>query len=327
MKKLHCWLFLISCAWIPQVSAQRETEGEPPFPADTRTQGVLPPFLSAATAAGLDARKLQWYDSWVTQYPNDSPPDLNTEDPEELNLIREGLAAEEERREAIRRDPGILPYLKALFWLHHRAPDNNATGGVKSILEAMTMKPELNEADVADITAEVDRILATPFTGRDGDSHNYLLSFYAETIIRRFPSQANVDRCVKIIERSESIDWRFPKFWVLRVLTEIGGHERLPLAQATHDWLDARRSKYFSDDFSHTQANEAKQLIAAMRLRLAGSTTTAAIPQSVSKTNSASGSFPIGLNPIWVITGLAILAVLVPLLRRTAGKKNSETFK
>ncbi len=203
------------------------------FP-QTQADSVLPPFRTAAASARLDPGKMQWYDNWVTQYPDDAPPESWIEDPVELKRVLGKVAAiQEERRQAIRKDPEILPYLKAIFWLHHSSPENNGTGGVKSILEAMTLKPELTEADVADITAEFDRILATPFKGSDGDSHNYLLTFYAETIIRRFPTKANVARCVRIIQRSEDINWRFPKMWALKVLAEIGTEDTFGVAQQT----------------------------------------------------------------------------------------------
>ncbi len=293
--------------------------------AQTQAENVLPPYRSAAKAARLDPGKLQWYDRWVTQYPNDSPPDLETQDPEELKLIDAGIAAEQERIASIRKDPEILPYLKAIFWLHHRAPDNNATGGVKSILEAMILKPELTEADVADITAEFDRILATPFSGNYGDSHNYLLAYYAGTIIRRFPTPANEERCVKIIERSDSINWRFPKLWTLRVLAEIGSKDTLPVAERTLKWMEEKAVNTLKGGVAEEGAMESRKLVESMRKRLSEDRSPSMTrpnpdpPASSKSLDPTGGAAPNPIsNPVMILALLSALPVLLLLLRKKA---------
>ncbi len=331
MKKLYFILCFSACALTPLVPAQEETEVETPVQADSQTQSVLPPFLSAAVAAGLDPRKLQWYDGWVTQYPNDAPPEAFIDDPVELKRVRGDMEnAKEESRQAIRKDAEILPYLKALFWLHHRAPENNGTGGVKSILEAMTLKAQLSEADVADIAAEVDRILALPFSGRDGDRNNYLLSFYAETIIRRFPSKINLDRCVKIVNVSDNSDWFSSKAWTLKVLTEVGTADTVESAEQALQWFEARRSIY-----TETRVNAAKRQVEAMRRRLGstvptmnfdGGSSRIKVNDAVSTANPppATETPPVPslssqntrLNPLWIALGLLPLPVIFLLLRK-----------
>lgn len=315
--KLYFCLFLLACALNPPVSVIGETEGETPAQADADAQSVLPPYLSAATAAGLDPSKLQWYDRWVTKYPNDAPPEAFMDDSAELKRVRAEMdAAAKERREAIHKDKEILPYLKALFWLHHRSPENNGTGGVKSILEAITLNPEVTEADVTDITAEFDRILLTPFTGSDGDSHNYLLTFYAETIVRHFPTRANVDRCVRIIQRSEEIGWWFPKLWTLRVLAEIGTVDTLPVAEKTTLWFTGKAINTLKGGIEEESAREAEKLLDSMRTRLTHAQTSPVdagrTQMPVSGKTILSGEFA---NPILLLAGLATLSVLFLLFK------------
>lgn len=281
-------------------------------------------------APSVDQKKLLWYDSWVTQFPNDSPPAMSIDDPVELKkAVNEMAAAAEDRRQRIKRDPGILPYLKALFWMHHRHPENNSAGGVKSLLEAMTLVPDLVEADVTDITAEVERQLAEPFSGYDGDKDNYLLKFWMPTLAVHFPSVENIERCARIIGRSDTIRWRFPKLIGLQVLSRIGTAEWLPLAEQTEQWMERMSIGAPEGDFPQVQAAEAKQLVEAMRARLA-----AAPPDKPEVSPPAAKSPPTpenppldspivsqppghsGLNPFWFALGLLLLPVIFLLQRK-----------
>ena len=285
--------------------------------------------LQSSAVEPVSQHKLDWYEEWVTEYPNDAPPEDFILDPVELKKVQaQERLKEERRRERIRQDPEILPYLKALFWRLHRHPKNNGAGGVQSILEAMTLRPELKEEDVADITAEVDRILLMPFSGNPADRDNYLPPVWAQEIARRFPTKSNIERCCRIITRSDSIDWYFPKMMMLKVLTEIGGDTEKPLAVATQEWIEAKAVGSLEGGYPHRNAIDAKKQVEAMcaRLEKLRSPDADEKPTSAQIEPSRIQSTPVEempstiWHPLWFAAVLLILPVLLHLLRK---KRNS----
>ncbi len=304
---------------------------------------LLLSFSLLSTSRGevgrIDQKKLLWYDDWVTQYPNDSPPGLSIEDPVELKRVRAEMAKQEEERKArIRTDQEILPYLKALFWMHHRHPDNNGAGGVRSLLEAMTLVTGLLESDVADIAAEVDLRIAEPFQGFSSDRRNYLLQMWMPTLAAHFPTRENIDRCVRIMRKSDSIDWYYPKVIGLQIISKIGTADHLECAEQTWQWLEKQRMPLLKGDFTLRYADEAKLLVEAMRVRLAtkrlsgnqdvtslsGEANTfveapdspqilsSPVPEAPSETHR---SRPPTINPLWFALCLLLLPAVFLLVR------------
>lgn len=287
----------------------------------------------------IDQKKLRWYESWVILEANDAPPRAFLEDPEEIRKAEAEIeSAEEKRRQRIRQDKDrdMLPYLKALFWKHYQHPEGGgAAGGVPSIMEALTLCPNVMEADVAGITDEVERLIRLPFHGHGMDKENFLLSSWMMSIALRFPAPENIDRCVRIIRRSDKADWGFPKLHGLNALSRIGSADTLKVAEEVREWMRQKAENTLEGGVAQQQAMFADQLVEKMRQRLATLPPPEIIPpvslpppaETIAPSKPpappvSADSVVMDLarttrpHPLWIAPGLLLLPVIFLLLRK-----------
>lgn len=275
----------------------------------------------------LDASKLAEYDRWVTRYGADVAILGSPAETQSIQAAKS--AAMNERLERIREDPEILPYLKALFWRHYLNPETTAAGGVKSILNAIAAKSEITELDVADITTEVDRLLEQPFEGYSSDRNNFLLTDWIENIPLRLPSQDNINRSLRILKRSDSVDWYSPKLRSLPVLAQIGNADVLPFMKQTQEWFEKMAEGTSEKSEENHDAAKAKHLIMAMQQRLGresagplreGRNQVSETPQGTSGRGNSAPPLPIPETNHGLLLAMASL-FLLPVFYVIWGKK------
>jgi hypothetical protein len=198
-------------------------------------------FGATAAAGDLNQKKLDEVYALAFRVASDTPDDPDRETPE----------AEAKRLEEIRTRPGITPYLFAILdVVYFKTPQD----GFESILYAISLRRDLTSDEVAVLTDEMIKRLASPPARKYWWYDDFLAS--TAPLLAAHPAPGHEELAIRILQRPvEDIPFMRLRVNAAKALADMGCVRALPLIRETIERIKKKYGRNLESRFRVVSEN------------------------------------------------------------------------